>query len=380
MKFLQVITADTGFLRAFRCEPQAENGSSWRQRVATLICAGCNSSHVWAPYLSTLGWSADTIVANDLGSQVQWAREHLSKGESIHDLNEIVRLQIETIRPDVLFLQDPVAFDSAFVRGLSFKPQIVVGWGGCGTGSTADVSSFDLMLTSSSSQRRSLLANGARRVERFSPGFPREYSLLCKDRTKTTDMIFVGRWEQGHESRNKVLLELSKSLLRSVTDVRLSYHLCWSGGPPVPSGVAMHDQGELWGVPMYQALGASCASFHHSSDSSEHEFDSERLFETTGMGAALFVNEDPELSEFFEPDREIITFSSVAEFLEKFSYFLRNPIELAEIGRRGQLRCLVQHSMERRAESLSELLKSVDVSRSSAKPRERLVLSPLFKG
>ena len=86
------------------------------------------------------------------------------------------------------------------------------------------------------------------------------------------------------------------------------------------------------------------------------------------MGAALFVNEAPGIAEFFEADREIVTYSSVAQLVEKFSYFLRNPVELAEIGRRGQLWCLSQHTMEHRAQALNELLRNALATQPSAKP------------
>lgn len=357
MKFLQVTSVYEGYLRAFYAECPEKAGTSWQESVAALLAGGFSASHMVAPHLRTLGWDAHTLVTNDLRSQALWLREHLPGREPPARTADLLRLQIEHMKPDVLYFQDPITYDSAFIRSLTFRPRLIFGWRAAAIPATSDFSAFDLMLTNSTYCRRTLLAQGAPKVEAYSPGFPAELAALCGSVTPTFDLVFSGQWTPEHEGRNKVLLELSKAQLRSPQPFSLGYFLATDGRHPMPAGVAMHDRGPRWGLEMYRTLKLGRATLHHPIDLSETEAPAMRLFEATGMGVPLFVQDTPGLSQYFEPGSEVVAYRSVPDLVDKLTFLLRNPDALAEIGRRGQERCLRQHSMEVRAKALDALLR-----------------------
>lgn len=358
MKFLQVTAVYEGYLREFFRTCPASPNATWRTSVDSLLQGGFSASHVVAPHLNQLGWDACTIVTNDGRSQALWLQEQGFDPSLLSRPDNLVRIQIERMKPDVLYFQDPITYDSTFIRGLSFRPRLVFGWRAAAIPESTDFSAFDLMLTNSSYCRRTMLAQGARRVERHHPGFPVELYARCGDVQPTWDLVFSGQWTAEHKARNALLLELSKAQLRCPHTFTLAYFLSTNGRHPMPAGVAMHDQGPRWGLEMYKALRLGRATLHHPIDLSETEAPAMRLFEATGMGVPLFVQETPGIREYFEPNEEVITYRDASELVEKLVYFLKAPTELAALGKRGQARCFRDHSMEVRAKALDSVLRA----------------------
>lgn len=379
MKFLQVTAVYDGYLREFHATHPLTEDATWRTSVASLLAGGFSASHVVAPYLGKLGWDASTVVTNDLRSQGLWARENLPAGVQIEDLASLLRLQIEQIKPDVLYFQDPITYDSAFINSLSFRPALIVGWRAAAIPKSTDFSAFDLMLTNSTYCRRIMQAQGARRVETYNPGFPSEIFSRCGNVEPVWDMVFSGQWTAEHEGRNRVLLDLAKAQLRTNYPFSLAYFLSWDGGHPMPSGVSMHDQGPRRGMDMYRTLRQGRATFHHPIDLRETEAPAMRLFDATGMGVPLFIQESPGLSEYFEPGTEVIAYKNSADLVDKLTFLLRNPDALASIGKRGQERCFRDHSMEVRARALDELLRHALAAPAPSPSKEGFFADPSSK-
>jgi acetyltransferase-like isoleucine patch superfamily enzyme len=110
---------------------------------------------------------------------------------------------------------------------------------------------------------------------------------------------------------------------------------------------------------MLRALGSGRAALHHPIDMAESEPSAMRIFEATGMGCALFVQNAPRLSNYFSPGDEIIAYGGVEELVERLSHYAANPSEMAAIAARGQARCFRDHSMDDRASRLDRLLRQI---------------------
>jgi spore maturation protein CgeB len=81
-----------------------------------------------------------------------------------------------------------------------------------------------------------------------------------------------------------------------------------------------------------------------------------RMFEATGMGALLLTEESLNIAELFEPNREILTYSSVEDLLEKIDFARANPDALRSIARAGQQKTLGTHTFANRARAVHNLL------------------------
>lgn len=83
-----------------------------------------------------------------------------------------------------------------------------------------------------------------------------------------------------------------------------------------------------------------------------------RLFEATGIGTCLVTDWKENLIELFAPEKEVVTYRSAGECVEKVKWLLANPQERQAIARAGQQRTLADHNFARRAEQLDGIIKS----------------------
>jgi spore maturation protein CgeB len=81
-----------------------------------------------------------------------------------------------------------------------------------------------------------------------------------------------------------------------------------------------------------------------------------RLFEATGCGACLLTDQLPHLEEFFEPDKEIVTFANRQEAIEKTRFLMDSPLERESIARAGHARAWKDYGSKTRAKQFCEIL------------------------
>ena len=77
-----------------------------------------------------------------------------------------------------------------------------------------------------------------------------------------------------------------------------------------------------------------------------------RLFEAAAMGVCLITESSPNIHELFEPDVEILTYSSFAECFEKISYCIAHPSVAMDIGNQARLRAQSSHTFQQRIKLL----------------------------
>jgi len=79
-----------------------------------------------------------------------------------------------------------------------------------------------------------------------------------------------------------------------------------------------------------------------------------RCFEATSTGSLLITEEVYGLDELFEYGKEIVTYKTTEEAMEKIQYYLDHEKEREEIAARGRARTDRDHSYKQR---LDEMLK-----------------------
>ena len=88
-----------------------------------------------------------------------------------------------------------------------------------------------------------------------------------------------------------------------------------------------------------------------------------RAFEMAGCGVCQLVSAKPILSEHFQIGKEVVAFDSVADLVDKATYYLQHPDEAAEIGRSATMRAHRDHTYEVR---LAEIFRIVMGARPAA--------------
>ncbi|MDO8512125.1 MAG: glycosyltransferase [bacterium] len=89
------------------------------------------------------------------------------------------------------------------------------------------------------------------------------------------------------------------------------------------------------------------------------EFANIRTFETTGMGACLLTDRANEAASLFEKDREIVSYESIPEAIEKVNFLLHDEKQRQAIADAGKRRTLRDHTAQNRCLKIHEVFVSL---------------------
>ncbi|MGH7680757.1 MAG: glycosyltransferase family protein, partial [Candidatus Eiseniibacteriota bacterium] len=125
----------------------------------------------------------------------------------------------------------------------------------------------------------------------------------------------------------------------------------------LPRGLKAAIRPPVFGLAMYQVLRDSRATLNIHADFSPRFACNMRLYEATGVGTCLVTDWKENLGDLFEIDREVVSFRTADELVEKVRWLAANPEARAAIGDAGQRRTLRDHTFARRAERLDALIR-----------------------
>ena len=109
----------------------------------------------------------------------------------------------------------------------------------------------------------------------------------------------------------------------------------------------------IYGLDFFSKINNYSVSLNNHGGVTKDEAANMRLFEATGVGAALLTDHKSNLSDFFDIDKEVVTYKTKEEAREKATYLLNNPTVSDEIGKAGQKRVLKDHTFKNRAPILA---------------------------
>ena len=369
LRLLQLSTFYGAYLKQFYAEHPELTEADYQTQGRALEQDGFGGVHMLAPPLGLLGYQAELIVANNPFSQFAWAREHGLRpdAQGNFDLLAILCAQVEAYRPQVLYHSDPILLDSRFIRSLTHRPELILGWRAADIPADWDPSEFDVILSSLSTLRQKALAMGAKNAEHFYPGFPKFLLQHVGGVESDVDLVFAGQVNAfQYPRRNAKLLALARAAHSGLFGCR--FHL--SGNLAVASPeVRALDQGPVYGRRMHRAVRRGRIAFdargeiglltsnNKRIDLAETQTANMRIFEATGLGAFLLTEHFSNIGDFFIPGEEIETFAGKKEMIDKVRYYLDNPDKRREIAERGHRRCLRDYSMEARVKDFDAIVR-----------------------
>jgi len=110
------------------------------------------------------------------------------------------------------------------------------------------------------------------------------------------------------------------------------------------------------GLAMYQVLANSKISFNVHSNAGRGTVENMRMFQATGVGSCLLTDWGRNISDLFEPDKEVVCYKTPEECIDKLRQLQSNDKLRAEIAENGQLRVLRDHTTEKRVEQIHALI------------------------
>lgn len=127
----------------------------------------------------------------------------------------------------------------------------------------------------------------------------------------------------------------------------------------IPENVKNVMNGPLYGVDLIREYASSSIVFNNHSAAAGDYALNVRMFEATGAGSCLLTDYKRNITDFFEPDKEIITYSTNDELIDKAEKLLLDPNYAKRIALSGQKRTLSDHTVEKRVELLKRSIEGM---------------------
>jgi len=398
VKIAYVSRAYPGAVAAFTARnPGIEDQDAAAQRAAWESFA-FGWAGAWGPALAPLGhefreWWLDLESLARTAARARGAEDARPIGERIAE-------EIRAFAPDVLWLDVPDGELLARLRSGLPSLRAAVGWVGSAVPDVPLWRDFDLVLSCDAAAVAKLVAQGAR-AALLHHAFQERVLASLASRPPAHDVVFAGQFDPGapaHAQREQVLEALlatrevavfGATAPRGGIAATAMKQAAWSmaaglrsvgvpddavqkipgvgraaswPAPPrgdLPPRLARALRPPRFGLDMYQTLRDSKIALNVQGTGRTHESSNMRLFESTGVGAALLTDAAASLATFFEPGREVITFGTPEECVERATWLLAHDRERVAIAAAGQRRCLAAHTFALRAPRLVELLGSV---------------------
>ena len=363
----------------------------------------------WCKALKNIGYETENVVMNAMPLQRLWLKEHGVDQKSLSQ-EEILLLQIKRYRPRIVFASDCCSAEFLHcVRREVSSVQLIIGWAGSAVAKDSTKQKLwkavDLILCCAP-ESVSFLNQEDANAFHMNHAFPVEImNSLGKTAIRHSVISFVGslvRGKEYHLFREKLLLEIldilplqiyspsanikKKRLLKSALTIA-AYDIVHSFPerlknkiflplpligqicsrkvcPAFPINFSLYRRliPPVFGVEMFEALFHSDIVLNIHADSSPEFASNMRLYEATGVGSCLLTDNKKNMKELFTPGKEVVTYDSIQDCIEKATWLMEHPTERKKIAEAGKNRCLHEHTYDNRAVEFDQIIKRVGQS------------------
>jgi spore maturation protein CgeB len=400
MKLLQFSVVHPAYAREFYARNPELAKKSFAEQKSILDYDASSWADFWSHSLAPFGYETLEVNVNIAPLQRAWAKENAVSFPKNTWLSEIPYFQARKFQPDILFLADRSSFNLQWLQTLRENcPSIklILAWCGGYYRDTDIFKEADVLLSCNPALVKKCNDGGLRSYHLHHAFEPRILTRLKSRSTKRIPFSFIGQIMRGkhlHNEREELLKALRK---------KMDLHIYTPQEPPLEQwksfarkyafGVAQNlksagfsnavlnqipilkrasnwdelpphldlqelkpcIRGTVFGLAMFQTLRNSDMTLNNHSDS-ETSASNMRMFEATGVGTCLVTDWKKDLSELFEPDKEVVTYRSVDECVEKVQWLQSNETEREKISALGQQRTLQHHTFSHRAAQLDEII------------------------
>ena len=368
MKILILDTYYQGFLNYFWLSQSAKQGVPFGQQHKLLLSQNFGTADFYSKNFRKLGHTAQEYIVNDIFSQGSWAAQNndyrypllqLAKLEfritthnklinPIVDLETIVLAQVKHFSPDVIYLQHLSYLSPSCLRQLKQHTTILAGQIASQLPNKDYLKHYDVIYTSFPHFVSKLKSLGV--FGEFLPiGFDPSVLNGIKPTARIYNVTFIGSFTPQHQKGTELLEKVAAQIPIHVWG-RESNSLC-SDSP-----LRHNLHGEIWGNNMYRILAQSKIVINRHIDAAGKFANNMRLFEATGMGALLITDDKSNITDYFTPGKEVVTYHNAQDLTAKINYYLNKPKKLAKIAQSGQRRTVRQHNYNRIIKILSRSL------------------------
>jgi len=352
-RFLFVHSHYPAFLESLYAHDPSLKSLDFERQRRSVFDTFFGVSDAYSHGLGLLGVEAEEVIADADVLQAQWAREHgLALSGNIHDRRRaIVAAQIDHCRPDVLYVFEWNPLGDRFVEQMKSRVRLAVGQIASPLPANRTFRGYDLMVSSYPP-----IVDHVRGAGGDAALLRLAFDDRILDRLPQTapslDISFVGGFAPSHPDRIAWLEALS-------SEVALDVYGYGAERIPPDSPLRARHRGEAWGLRMYEVLARSRLTLNRHAYIDvrgviRHDCaNNMRLYEATGVGTCLVTEDRANLASMFDPERDVVAYTSDADCIEKLRYYAQHTEARAAIAAAGRRRTLAEHTYPHR---MAELL------------------------
>ncbi len=396
-KIVRITTLYGEYLKQYRLSYPDIQNTSYNEQYTHLVCDSYDTASSISKNLIKIGVEAHDIFSNFDEIQKRWREENNCDKTGKALLLE----QIKSLQPDVVWIDNISLIDSnwvATVRNTIKSVKIITGLV-CAPYNSADLNtlkSFDFVVACTPGLVKEIQKSG-RRAFLIYHGFDTDIlkKITIDNDYPKHDLLFTGSLYVGGGFHN-ARIEYLENILRQNLPIKIyggadstqkivmkmAAHYAvglllkmgrgkWVSHIPVLNRYETYGYAPVkfysrrlrkslfqpvYGLNQFKLLSNAKVCFNIHGEIANRCAGNLRLFEATGLGACLITDWKDNLSDLFEPEKEVITYKSLDECITKIKWLLNNPSEAEKIGKAGQVRTLRDHTIENRVNRINELL------------------------
>ncbi len=356
-----------------------------------------NTSEMLTAYTNSfniIGIETKCIVMNALPLQKSWLTE---KGLKFRNSKTAILEQVKAYQPDAIWLGNKGLVDTRFINQIRkevSKVKLIFSYY-CSQYNNLDTPNFkalDFMLTCTPGFKENYEKEGIRSYLSYH-AFDSRILSQVKETKKSTDLLFTGSLFLGnglHTERTMLIEEIlkqnieikiygnleSKSKIyakKALYLVNKSMQLIKLGNlaQKLPYLNQFYDEHGLsyyskeliksmnapvFGLDMLSIVRNSKITLNKHIAVAGEFAGNFRLFEATGMGSCLLTDKKKNLPELFEEGKEIVSYDSNEDCIEKIKWLQDHEKERKEIALAGQKRTLSSHTIEQRCSLIASII------------------------
>lgn len=294
-----------------------------------------------------------------------------------HWQKNIVFEQIKSFQPAICVLYPPDIFDESVlkqIRQLVKHEIIIAGYDGMDRKNIDLYAGFDLVITCSDYISSYYKQKGK---TTYTLPFGFDESILARLNCSSIQKYNLGFsgsiFPNVHDSRYEFLRKVTQKL---TVDIRSDFYantdLSLFSKNQLKRLIKRHDlknylglwrinrqnSGPVFGLEMYQFLYDSKISLNMHGDHISFAANV-RLYEITGVGSCMLTDWKENLIEIFEPDKEVFTYRSFEEAIDKVKFLLKNEKFRIKVAQAGQQRTLSNYTYKSTIPKLFNFLQRI---------------------
>jgi spore maturation protein CgeB len=346
--------------------------------------------------LRRLGIEVNCVITNDLRLQKKWEQE---KDLKIRHPEEVLMHQISSFKPDVLWIENMTGIGPDFIKSIRSRIntiRLIVAYHCSPYNQTLlqKLKSVDFLITCTPGLKLAFENEGIASYLVYH-GFDNDLLLRLADKpdSKKIDLVFSGSLTTGgllHNERIFLIERLLKerielelfiniekplkikikqsiyfltNLLKRLRLEKLADKIPFSeyGKTPVQNYSetllsSYHDP--LFGLNMYELFCNSKIVLNNHVGVAGNYAGNMRLFEVTGVGSCLLTDNKKNIGDLFDPQGEVVVYSSPEDCIEKVKWLLENEEQRKTIALAGHQKTLRSHTVENRCKSIISIIES----------------------